>query len=210
MKQEQIDKKTYAILNDIEPFDFQWFKENIKNINVNLENKTKKINFIQYLFNMNIKKKNELNIQPNEMYLLLKKADLNKIQTTSNLLLVDIFLNKQYEFLSKEQFLTIWNLTKKEIKQMAFKKIVEHQVKYGNSIFYFGKINNEKMDLYDSIFNFILYDLQLELSENTIKWLKRNASENLLKKVEKNKVFIDLHKQLNISNKTKNNNRIKI
>ncbi len=190
--------------NYAESIDFK----NIDNIDLNKKDAGTNLRLIT---NIIIQNKKIFKLKDEEIFQLLKKADFNYIEANSSLLMVNILIqNQENFFLIKEQLKELWILNNEQTQQLIFKKLIK-QIEMTKNIWLDKNAKNHINKKYNEILDFIFHDAKLILSENTMKWLRKNKYEEMIEKAEKLKLYIQLDKEMNNHfEKQIKNNRIKI
>ena len=190
--------------NYSESIDFK----NIDNIDLNKKDAGTNLRLIT---NIIIQNKKIFKLKDEEIFQLLKKADFNYIEANSSLLMVNILIqNQENFFLIKEQLKELWILNNEQTQQLIFKKLIK-QIEMTKNIWLDKNAKNHINKKYNEILDFIFHDAKLILSENTMKWLRKNKYEEMIEKAEKLKLYIQLDKEMNNHfEKQIKNNRIKI
>ena len=190
--------------NDVVSIDFK----NIDNIDINKKDPDTNLRFIT---NIIIHNKKIFKLNNDKIFQLLKKANFNYIENNSSLLMMNVLIKNHEGFdLTKEQLKELWNLNNEQTKQLIFKKLIKYTQSHKD--FWISqelrKMINQKEN---EILDFFFQDIEFSISENTIKWLKKNKYIEIVEKAEKLKLFIQLDKEMNNDFKKQiKNSRIKI
>jgi ankyrin repeat protein len=153
--------------------------------------------WIPLMFAFKYNQSENLHLTTEQIDYLIQHSDL-KQQSKNDwtpLMFALIYNQSENLHLSKKQFQTMYDALTEEQKQNTFKNLIS---------------GNYKNQPYLEKIHLLLYDLQFQPNEKTLKWLQENQNKDILKLIEKRNLWIQLQKKMNHVEKKEKMNRIKI
>ena len=188
----------YAFMNNQKQnlnFNEEQWNYLIQNSTIKSKNKIKNYNIIIYAIKYH--QSENLNFNEEQWDYIIQNSDLTQQDKDgwTPLLFALVYHQEQNVNFSKKQLRVMYYALTEVQQQNTFQNFIQQNY------------NNQK---YIEQINLFLYDLQFQPNEKTIKWLQENQYKDILKRIEKRNLWIQLQKKINQVEKKEKMSKIKI